>query len=337
MRWSFLLALSLLASPDRAVFTNPLLQSGADPWVISHGGDYFYMQTTGRNLTIWETPNPARLATAKKKVVWQPPATGPYSHDIWAPELHFLSGKWYIYFAADDGKNETHRIWALENAAANPLEGEWVMKGKVSDSTDHWAIDASVFQNRGQTYMVWSGWPGEQNGEQDIYIARMSNPWTIEGPRVRLSSPSYPWEKNGTSAGPKVEVNEGPEVLIHGSDVFLTYSASGCWTDGYKLGMLRASVNADLMKPASWKKLKDPVFTSSPEGHAFGAGHNGFFKSPDGKEDWIVYHANPEAHEGCGANRSPRAQPFTWGSDGLPHFGKPAPLGTPLPVPSGAK
>ena len=270
-------------------------------------------------------------------MVWVPPASGPYSHDIWAPELHFLSGKWYIYFAADDGHNETHRIQVLENASPDPLAGDWILKGPVSDASNKWAIDATVFENRGQLFFVWSGWPGDHDGEQDLYIARLKNPWTVEGSRVRVSAPRYDWEKHGDLPGRHVNVNEGPEVLMHGADIFLVYSASGCWTDDQSLGMLRASQDADLTNLSSWTKLRQPVFTSSVAGQAFGTGHNGFFKSPDGKEDWIIYHANPGHDEGCGRDRSPRAQPFSWNADGTPNFGKPIPLGTPLVKPSGTE
>src|SRR5271155_2153630 len=119
-------------SGSSATFTNPLLPTGPDPWVEYKDGFYYYMNTTGTNLTVWKTRNVADLATAEKKIVWTPPATGPYSHDIWAPEIHFLDGKWYIYFAADAQDNTTHRIWAIENASPDPLQGEWTFKGKVS-------------------------------------------------------------------------------------------------------------------------------------------------------------------------------------------------------------
>src|SRR5919204_4754702 len=79
--------------------TNPLLPVGPDPWVEYKDGVYYYMNTTIKNLTLWKTRSMADLKTAPKKVLWTPPASGPYSHDIWAPEIHYLQGKWYIYFA----------------------------------------------------------------------------------------------------------------------------------------------------------------------------------------------------------------------------------------------
>ena len=60
-----------------------------------------------------------------------------------------------------------------------------------------------------------------------------------------------------------------------------------------------------------------------------------FFRSPDGKEDWIIYHANSAPHEGCGKDRSPRIQQFTLRPDGTPDFGVPVRAGVPLQAPSG--
>lgn len=321
-----------------STFTNPLLPAGADPSVAYRHGFYYYMQTTSNNLTIWKTRDLTDLKDAEKKVVWTPPTDGADSHDIWAPELHFLSGKWYIYFAADAGSNQSHRIFVLENSSPDPLQGAWIFKGQLSDPTSKWAIDPSVFSNRGKLYLIWSGWQGNENGEQDIYIARLRNPWTIEGRRVRLSAPQFSWERFGDLPDgnpPHVNVNEGPEILEHKGKIFLIYSVSGCWTDHYALGMLTASSNSDLLNPASWTKTSQPVFSESPPAHAFGTGHNTFFQSPDGKQDWILYHANPEAGEGCSNLRSPRAQPFTWNADGRPNFGTPVPLETPIERPSG--
>lgn len=339
------------ANSTRPTLTNPLLPSGPDPWITSRNGVYYYMNTTGNSLVIRKTRRIEDLEHAQRKVIWTPPSSGPYSHDIWAPELHFLHGKWYVYFAADAGTTKTHRLWVLENSSPDPLEGSWAFKGELKAPSDKWAIDGSVFENRGKLYLVWSGWEGDANGVQSIYLAQLENPWTVKGNRVRISTPDHPWEKVGdlpdrrasheTNPGadkadpPHVDVNEGPEVLEHEGKLFLIYSASGCWTNFYELGMATASASSDLMNPASWKKSPLPVFWESPAAHAYGTGHNGFFKSPDGKQDWIIYHANKEPNQGCGAARSPRAQPFTWNPDGTPNFGRPVPTGVPIPAPSG--
>lgn len=321
-------------------FTNPLLPSGADPYSFHKGGYYYYTHTTQNKLVLWKTKSLSDLKTAERKTIWTPPRNTMYSKQLWAPEILFLRGKWYLYFAADDGNNHNHRMYVLENSSPDPMQGEWVFKGKVADPSDKWAIDGDVFEYKGQLYMIWSGWEGDANGQQNIYIAKMSNPWTIEGARVLISEPEHKWEKYGylrDETPNHVFVNEGPQFLIRKDRIFIIYSASGCWTDNYTLGMLSLKDNSDLLNRANWVKSPEPVFKAAPENGVYAAGHNSFFKSPDGKEDWILYHANPQPGQGCGGHRSPRAQRFTWRKDGTPDFGRPLPTAKPLPEPSKKK
>ncbi len=314
-------------------FENPLLSSGPDPWVAQTDDWYYVTHTTGKNLRLYRTRNMSELRDAEAKTVWSPPESGMNSKQIWAPEIHFLLGKWYFYYAADDGHNENHRMWVLENPSKDPFEGVWTDKGELELPDDRWAIDGTVFEQDGQLYFLWSGWEGDVNIQQNIYITKLSNPWTAEGDRVMLSQPDLAWEKKGGSP----TINEAPQFLRKNDRMFIIYSASGCWTDDYALGILMAPADADPLDPASWTKLSEPVFEKNTSGKAFGPGHNSFFTSPDGKEDWIIYHANPQTGQGCGGNRSPRMQPFEWTADGLPDFGSPVPLGTALPVPSGER
>ena len=274
-------------------FTNPLLSSGADPWTIYMDGYYYYTNSTGNNITLWKTKNIAYLSSAEKRIVWTPPATGSYSKEIWAPELHYFQHKWYLYFAADSGNNKDHRLYVLENASADPLQGEWTMKGKLTTPEDKWSIDGSAIELKGRLYFIWSGWPGNTNGEQDIYIAAMKDPWTLEGNRTRISRPQYTWELNGDLNGandpPHVNVNEGPEFLLHGDKIFLVYSASGCWTDFYALGMLTANLGSDLLDSASWKKSPRPVFKQSATSKVYAPGHNSFlFRLTEKKTGYCI-------------------------------------------------
>ena len=263
----FCFSMLAAAAQQAKTLTNPLLPAGADPWCIYKNGFYYYTHTTGNNITVWKTKSIAGLKTAQKKIVFTPPKTGPYSKELWAPEIHWLQGKWYIYFAADSGNNFDHRLWVLENSAADPMRGQWKMKGMLTTPDDKWSIDGSVYEHRGKLYLIWSGWQGDTNAQQDIYIAAMSNPWTTEGERVKISSPQLPWETHGDLDNPNdvphVNVNEGPQILQHADKLFLIYSASGCWTEYYALGMLTASAKSNLLDASSWKKSAEPVFKKS--------------------------------------------------------------------------
>jgi GH43 family beta-xylosidase len=318
-------------APTVTTFTNPLLPSGPDPWVYQKDGTYYYMQTTGNNLVLRKTSKMSELASGVSTTIWTPKATGPASHDIWAPEIHFLDGKWYVYFTAGPGNCcGGQRLWVLENASPDPTTGTWVEKGQIAvPGQNLWAIDGTILEQNGQRYLVWSGQEAGSD-QQNLYIARMSNPWTLTGQRTQLSHPEYGWELHGT---PKV--NEGPEVIQHAGKTYLVYSASHCSTDDYALGMLTASATADPLDAASWTKSTTPVFTQNPTNNAYGPGHNGFFTSKDGSQNWIIYHANLRAGQGCGDVRTPRMQQFTWKADGSPEFGTPVATGVALPRPAG--
>ena len=330
------MAVPPVASPPTVVtsttFQNPLLPSGPDPFVAQKDGYYYYLHTLSNRLAIWRTTAMSGLGTAPSTVVWTPPANGAASGNLWAPEMFFFDGKWYIYYTA--GPNGTNlglqRTWVLENDNPNPTVGTWTDKGRIFNPTeDHWAIDGTVLEQNGNRYFLWSGHNGI-DGVQRIYISRMSNPWTLTGPRVELTRPQYVWE----NVGPPY-VNEGPEILKHNNKTFMVYSASFCGTDDYALGLLTASSTADPMLPSSWTKSTTPVFSQRPASRAYATGHNGFFKSKDGQEDWIIYHANSNPGEGCLDRRNPRMQKFTWNPDGSPNFGVPVPINTDIIKPSG--
>ncbi|WP_035917293.1 family 43 glycosylhydrolase [Flavimarina sp. Hel_I_48] len=322
---------------QQSTFQNPILDSGADPYSVFVDGYYYYTNTSGNKITLWKTKNLANLREAESQTVWTPPAGTNYSKEIWAPEIHYINNIWYVYFAADDGDNKNHRMYVLENKSKDALHGTWDLKGKIAAYPDRWAIDGNVFEFNNALYMVWSGWEGHTNGQQNIYIAKMKNPWTIEGDRVLISQPTYTWEKQGDlddpNNPPHVNVNEGPQYLEHNGNKFIIFSANGCWTDYYSLGMLKFTGN-DLLDPAAWEKHPKPIFVKSEENSVYAPGHNSFFKSPDGKEDWILYHANANPGDGCGGKRSPRMQQIKWNTDGSPDFGIPVSEKSILEIPS---
>ncbi len=315
-------------------FSNPLLPSGPDPWVIWQGGFYYYTHTQGNKISLWKTAKMSELKTAPVQTVWTAPSNGPNVHNVWAPELHYLQNKWYLYYTAGASPDHaTQRSFVLENSNADPRTGSWTDRGKIADpSADFFAIDGTVFYHNNKYYFIWSGHATASDKTQRLYIGVMSDPWTISGSRQLISSPEFPWESVG---GPPA-VNEAPEILVNPSGkVFLIYSASGCWTDDYALGMLTLKSAGDPMNPADWTKSPQPVFTKNTANSVYGPGHNSFFTSIDNKENWILYHANSTTGQGCGDARSPRMQKFSWKPDGTPDFGQPININTRQSKPGG--
>jgi len=320
--------------PTVSIFTNPLMK-GADPWVYQKDDVYYYMQTTGNSIRVWKTNAMSQLASAISKQVFAPEPGKQNSSNVWAPEIHYLDNKWYIYYTAGNGDDASQRTWVLENSSADPTTGTWVDKGRIyNDNADFWAIDGSIMDYNGTKYFIWCGRPDINNVilTQNIYISKMSNPWTLEGSVTKLTEPEFNWEKIGFG------VNEGPQALKGPNNkYFLIYSASYCGTDDYSLGMLTLKDGGDPLNNNDWAKSQQPVFSKKPQNNAYGPGHNAFFKSPDGKEDWMIYHANSNSGEGCSELRNIRMQKFTYSATAVPVFEEPASTGLKIERPSGEK
>jgi GH43 family beta-xylosidase len=312
-------------------FTNPLKARGPDPWLQYYDGYYYLATTTWNNtITMRRSRTLGGLASAADTLLFtltRPNGAG----TMWAPEFHLLDGpsgrRWYFYYTAGREPFDlgTQRIHVLESAGLDPM-GPYTFKADMLDPTadNTWELDPGILQLNGNLYLLGTFY----NGSQPMFIRPLSNPWTASGTRRILTSPTLSWETVGGA------VAEGGEVLQRNGRTFIVYSASHCSTPDYKLGMLEY-VSGDPLNSASWRKFPNPVFQRSNANGVYGPGHNGFFKSPDGTEDWIVYHANSSASAGCDINRSTRAQKFTWNADGTPNFGTPVALGTQLAVPSG--
>lgn len=317
---------------ETSTFKNPLLNAAPDPWVYNTGTEYLVTYTTGHNITLIKTKKMSDLKNGTKKVVWTPPATGLNSKEIWAPELHYINNAWYVYYAASDGNNINHKMWVLENTSEDPFHGVWKDKGELKLPDDKWAIDGTPFEINGKHYFLWSGWEGDVDVRQDIYIAEMENPTTVMGKRIKLLQPQDDWEINNTNP----QVVEGPQFLLKDDKAFIFYSAGGCWDDGYSIGAMWTETTSDPMQANSWKRLdNNPLFSTNTSSNAYAPGHNSFFTSLNGDEDWILYHANPQPAQGCGDNRSMRMQEFSWTDDGFPVLGTPEPLNNNLNKPSG--
>jgi len=313
-------------------FTNPIVASGADPWVIRWEKAYYHCFTQNNTIVVHRAIAIPELARGKAVTVWKAPEKGLHSKNVWAPELHRLGSRWYIYFAADDGENANHRMYVLESEGDDP-QGKYCLKGKITARTDRWAIDGTVGLIGNHYYFVWSGWKDNENVRQDLYIAAMMDPSTLASERSCIAVPEHDWEKVGPTCDRKeypAGVIEGPEFLERKGKVHIIYSASGSWTDAYCLGRL-TFLGGDPLDPKSWKKAIKPVFAGTRK--VVSPGHPSFVKSLDGKEDWIVYHA--AKRRGAGWDRDVRAQQFTWKRDDTPDFGEPISPGVEIEYPSG--
>lgn len=300
----------------------PLIEQRADPYIYHHTDGYYYFIASVPEydrIELRRSWSISGLANAEPNVIWRKHSTGPMSWFIWAPEIHFINGHWYIYFAAGQANDIWYiRTWVLENTSPDPFSGTWEEKGMVVSEWDSFMLDMTVFEHKNQLYGVWAQKSKEATENSCLYLAKMRNPYTVEYPITLLTRPEFDWECRG------FKVNEGASVLKRNGKIFITYSASA--TDAtYCMGMLWADEDADLTNSVSWSKSEVPVFVTDKQKGIFGPGHNCFTTSIDGKEDVLVYHARPYADVDLGfalydPNRHTWVKKIKWNNQGFPIF-----------------
>jgi len=317
-------------------FSNPVWD-GADPWMLMHGDDYISSFTANKSIVVSKSK---RMTTrGELKRIWSAPSTGWNRACVWAPEIHFIDKRWYVYYAAgESGPPFIFQRTGVLRSGTDDVFSDYEDMGMLftgdqpdGPSSNIWAIDMTILEHKGKLYAIWSGWIKNETTDairQHLYISEMENPFTMKGRRVKISSPIESWETGGP-----LNLNEGPEILKKGTNIFIVYSCRESWLVDYRLGMLQLiDPEGDLLDSANWEK-KGPVFTGNSG--VFGVGHCSFVKSPDNKEDWIVYHSKKNSSPGWA--RDVRMQPFSWNEDGTPNFGTAVPAGREMNLPSGEK
>jgi GH43 family beta-xylosidase len=299
----------------------PLIEQRADPHIYKHTDGHYYLTATVPEydrIELRRAKTIQGLATAKPATLWHRKPAGEMGGFIWAPEIHFIDGQWYIYFAAGRAEERFNiRMYAITNHNADPFTGHWQDAGQVKMNFESFTLDSTTFTHRGQRYMAWAQNEISRGPGTSVYIAKMTSPLTLDSQQVILTTPEYEWEKIGH------RVNEGPAVLIRHGKVFLTFSASA--TDHhYCLGLLTADENADLLNPQSWTKSPEPVLKSDESISQYGPGHNSFTVAEDGETDVLVYHARTykdiQGEPLFDHNRHTFTRVVRWTADGRPVF-----------------
>lgn len=290
-------------------YPNPFITERADPYIVK-GPDGFYYFTASYpafqnadngydRIILRKSETVSGLKDATEHTIWKAHEKGEMAKHIWAPELHFIGGKYYIFFASGDSDNKWNiRPYALRCKGDDPINDPWEELGRIKPFSEEdpafsdFSLDMTYFENMGKHYLIWA----QKSRDSSLFIGEINpeNPCRLISKSVLLTKPEYPWEKVRHS------VNEGPAVLKTEDKIFLFFSASGTGEE-YCMGMLYANKNSDLMNISSWEKLPCPVLETKDLTGEAGPGHNSFVVDEKGKL-LLVYHSRPVSHseKNCG-------------------------------------
>ncbi|WP_327170288.1 glycoside hydrolase family 43 protein [Streptomyces sp. NBC_01336] len=290
----------------------------ADPSVIRVGSTYISVQSAGGGIAVRQASSTAALASVPARQVWSDTA----GHgEVWAPEIVTDGGRYYIYFSA--GRGAAHRMYVI--SSASPDSG-YTGESRLALPDGKWAIDGTLFTFGGQRWFVWSGWAGDTNVEQNLYIARMSSPTTPTGARHVISQPRESWER--VVGNPFI--NEGPEAIKDpNGQLHIVYSANGSWSDQYCLADLRLRAGGDPAYVWDWYKSNGCLFGSNratmmsgwdPTLYVNGPGHHSFVllngdigtSPPAGPRFPSMFHAVPKGTPYAWENRYWYTGTFAW-------------------------
>lgn len=298
----------------------------ADPYVYRHqDGTYYFTATVPSydRIILRRACELEKLADSKEVTIWEKHKQGKMGNHIWAPELHYLQGKWYLYFAAGDAEDKWRiRPYVLECSGQNPIEDAWIERGQMQCAQEDefsfrsFSLDATIFELKGKYYYVWAEKVGVGKMISNLYIAEMESPTKLATVQVLLTTPDYDWERRG------FWVNEGPAVIKHNGKLYLTYSASDTGIN-YCMGMLTLDMDADPLDPHAWSKKTKPIVKTEEAKGIYGPGHNSFTTDGDG-EDVMVFHARTEKEiEGdplYNPNRHAMLRNIIWKQNGEPQI-----------------
>jgi len=301
-------------------FDNPIAEKRADPWIYKTDEGFYYLIATVPEydrIVMRKAKTINGLKNAQEKELWHKHDKGVMGHHIWAPELHRIDGKWYIYFAAGEAENIWNiRMWVLSNSSEDPMEGEWVEEGRIKTQKESFSLDATTFEHKGKRYLIWA--QNVREGDNTaLVLSEMKDPTTLTGPEIVITEPQFDWERV------KYHVNEGPAVIKRNDKIFVSYSASAT-NHNYCMGLLWIDEGADLLEVSNWNKSPGPVFYTNEDLKRYGPGHNSFTTAEDGETVVMIYHARDYkqilGHELDDPNRATRARVVRWTKSGFPDF-----------------
>jgi len=275
----------------------------ADPSVCYHNGWYYYTYTSSYNgkPALWMTraANVADIGSASSVMIWSAAVTGTGSemYTLWAPQMTYLDGKWYVYATCSIKPNDTNYrkpfVWV--GKGDTPFDG-FEYHGMVDncDKQVYTFLSPRVFDYEGKRYLVCGGFYRKEDRvdgklhKETLIIGELETPTSFKTDMSQISTPTLPWEIDGN-----IQVQEGPYPLIApDGTLYIAYAAHSTTGENYCTGLLKyiGGESGSLTDASSWKKQSKPLHQMDPKTGIYSPGAMVFVTEPDGTGTWGIFH-----------------------------------------------
>lgn len=278
-----------------------------DPVVAEQDGTY-YLFNTGRGISVYSSTdleNWEREAPVfSEKPEWTDNVVSDFKNHIWAPDIFYKDGTYYLYYSVSSFGKNTSAIGVATNTTLHPGEDDfnWTDHGIVVQSVpnrDLWnAIDPNMVEDEdGNAWMTFgSFWNGLKLVKMDENLKSIAQPEEWHTIARRDRSFDIPDEDPGDAA------LEAPFIFKkHGYYYqFLSWDLC-CRGDEstYKVVVGRSKTVTGPYVDKDGKALTQGGGTLVVKGNEnwYGAGHNSAYTF--GGTDYIFFHAYDANDEGA--------------------------------------
>lgn len=303
-----------------------------DPVMIRENGTY-YVFCTGWGISVFSSPDMKNWKNEKpvfaKAPQWAVDAIPTFKGHIWAPDISFYKGQYYLYYSVSAFGKNTSCIGLATNKTLDPADPEfkWVDHGKVIQSipgkTNWNAIDPNlIIDADGTPYLTfgsfWDGIkmvklsPDAMSTAEDLskiptIASRKTDPMMANPPSV---------ENNPVDAGGNAI--EAPFIFRKGKYYYLFASIDYCCkgvNSTYKMIVGRSEKLTGTYTDRTGKSMASGGGTILLAGDQnwYGVGHNAVV-SFDGS-DYLVFHGYDAHDEG---KPKLNIRKLNWDKDGWP-------------------
>lgn len=331
MKTSILLTLLVVVSLRAQPASPPI--SVHDPVIVRQGGTY-YIFATGPGIAVWSSPDMANWAREKPVFAappaWAVAAVPGLRGSLWAPDISFADGKYYLYYSVSAFGKNTSCIGVATNTTLDPQSPDfkWVDHGKVIQSVPgqtNWnAIDPNlIVDDKGTPYLAfgsfWEGLKLVRLAPDRLSIAESVDRLPTIATRKKEPSPATPVAPGSFPVNAGDNPIEAPFIFKRGDWYYLFVSIDYCCrgpNSTYKMIVGRAKSVAgpyDDKESVSLARGGGTVLLAGDD-QWYGVGHNAVANF-DGT-DYLVFHAYDASDERGRAKL--RIEKLSWDAAGWP-------------------